>query len=142
MKTQKFISASLIAVLLGGSLLYSSCGRMRMSDDELEAVSDNSTAAGASQEVQNISEQAFTASGNMSFRGASNNGSLSSCATITNDTANNVLTIDFGTSHVYAKTIATVKDKSFLLIPESIVIQAPSFQLPSIISMLALIIQP
>ncbi len=103
MKTQKFISASLIAVLLGGSLLYSSCGRMRMSDDELEAVSDNSTAAGASQEVQNISEQAFTASGNMSFRGSSNNGGLSSCATITNDTINNVLTIDFGTSPCLCK---------------------------------------
>ncbi len=103
MKTQKFLSASLIAVLLGGSLLYSSCGRMRMSDDELEAVSDNSTAAGASQEVQNISEQAFTASANMSFRGASNNGSLSSCATITNDTANNVLTIDFGSSPCLCK---------------------------------------
>lgn len=103
MKTQKFLSVILIAILLGGSILYSSCGRMRMDDDELEAVSDNSTAAGASQEVQNISEQAFTASANMSFRGASNNGGLSSCASITNDTINNVLTIDFGTSPCLCK---------------------------------------
>lgn len=103
MKTQNFIKAGLITILLGGSLLYSSCGRMRMNDDELEAVSDNSTAAGASQEVQNISEQAFTSAGNMSFRGASNNGSLSACATITNDTINNVLTIDFGTSPCLCK---------------------------------------
>jgi hypothetical protein len=90
----------LMSLLVITSLSFVSCNKDRLTDDDLEAVNDNSTASGVSQEVQNITEQSITNPSNMSFR---NSGSLSTCSTITNDTINKILTIDFGTSPCLCK---------------------------------------
>ena len=90
----------LMSMLVITSLSYVSCNKDRLTDDDLEAVNDHSSASGISQETQNITEQSVSNPSNMSFRSS---GSLSTCATITNDTINNVVTIDFGTSPCLCK---------------------------------------
>lgn len=99
MKKLSFLIILMMTLVLS-SLNFISCNKDRLTDDDLEAVNDNSTASGVSQEVQNITEQSITNSSNMSFRSS---GSLSSCVNITNDTINKVLTIDFGTSPCLCK---------------------------------------
>ena len=89
-----------MSMLVITSLSYVSCNKDRLTDDDLEAVNDHSSASGISQETQNITEQSVSNPSNMSFRSS---GSLSTCATITNDTINNVVTIDFGTSPCLCK---------------------------------------
>ncbi|MEN9523566.1 MAG: hypothetical protein RL065_1943 [Bacteroidota bacterium] len=108
MNYKKILVIGCVSALMISIVALQSCRRSKITDAEIEAVSDNADAQGSSSETQTIADQAFAfgkSSGNM--RTSSNYSTLSGCATISIDTANSsntdTLTIDFGSSPCQCK---------------------------------------
>src|SRR4051812_5934896 len=110
MKTTAMIQKSLAAIVVACLLFTAACKKDKNEsplDTDPEAqlsAEENSQAEFFSNDIINISDQA--ANGTASFRGGNGNEiyeSLSGCATVTRDTANHTLTIDFGNGFCLCK---------------------------------------
>lgn len=89
------------ALVLGGSLVFSSCKKKEKEDSDTDSAQDHSMAETQSNDVVNIGDEA--SSGSLSNYKLSQPGSVYSlCATITRDTMNtsdnDTLIVDFGTA--------------------------------------------
>ena len=101
MNHKKVIVAICMIALTSSNLFFTACiKKNKLTDAEISAVQDGSTADGTSQETQNLAEQAHTF-GAPGMRLMNNAGMLSNCAHIDIDSSHapgmpDTLTIDFG----------------------------------------------
>ena len=102
MKTKKLLKYFFIAAIIG--VFFASCKKKDTAttvDSDTSGASDNALAEGTFSDVSHISDQAaggVLTSYLSTYNTSSNRGILSSCATITVDSAHHKFTINFGTT--------------------------------------------
>jgi len=113
MKTTAFFQKSLTAIVVAGLLFTAACKKSDNSgpvanpataDEAQQSIEDNSMGESYSTDAQNMADQ--TAAGTQHFRkgGPEDDYTFSSpCATVTKDTVNKIVTIDFGSSFCLCK---------------------------------------
>jgi hypothetical protein len=98
MKKTVFLTA---VAILGGSLLFTSCKKKEVEDNDTEGAKDHAMAEAHSNDVVNIGIQA-SYNNLTTYKLSTPNTDLSTCAVLTFDTLNNTdndtLTVDFGTT--------------------------------------------
>lgn len=97
MKINKLILSS-TALMMALSLSLTSCRPDRDKDKDTSGAEDNSLAEKSFEDMGQISNEAASG-GAGSFKNGNLDGLLSSCATVTHDTANNKITVNFGSSN-------------------------------------------
>ena len=97
MKTKQLLFSA-TAVIMALSLSLTGCRKERDKDNDTSGAEDNSLADKSFEDMGQISNEAASGSVN-SFKNAGYDGLLSTCATVTHDTANNKIVVDFGTSN-------------------------------------------
>lgn len=97
MKTKQLIFSA-TAVMVALSLTFTGCRKKEEKDNDTSGAEDNSLAEKSFEDMGQISNEA--ASGNVgSFKNSNYDGLLSACATVSHDTANNKIVVDFGTAN-------------------------------------------
>lgn len=95
MKTKKLIHRTAI-LMLAAAITLTGCRKNEENDNDTSGAEDNALADKIFEDIGQISNEA--ASGEVkSFRNSTYDGLLAQCATITHDTTNNQITVDFGT---------------------------------------------
>lgn len=97
MKTKNLILSGAV-LMIAASITFTGCRKKEEQDKDTSSAEDNSLADKSFEDMAQISNEA--ASGSMSsFKSGSYDGLLSHCATVTHDTANNQITVDFGNAN-------------------------------------------
>ncbi len=105
MNKKKIVVAISIAFISIASIITEACKKTQLTDADVQTVTDNVTAQGISQEIQNLAEQAHSLgkSGTIGMRATSDFDILSACAIVKDDSSNtniipDTMRINFGTS--------------------------------------------
>lgn len=97
MKTKRLLISAAILVLTG-VITLTSCRKNDEHDNDTSGAEDNALADKSFEDMGQISNEA-AAGGLNSFKNSGYDGLLSHCATVSHDTANNQITVDFGTAN-------------------------------------------
>jgi hypothetical protein len=95
MKTKQiFLGAAILAI--AGALSITGCRKEKPADKDTSGAADNAFADKSFEDIGQIANEAASSGGVSSYKSADYDGLLSHCATVTHDTVNNKITVDFG----------------------------------------------
>ena len=118
MKTKHLILSGTV-LMIAASIAFTGCRKKEEQDKDTSSAEDNSLADKSFEDLGQISNEA--ASGSMtSYKTISYDGLLSTCATITHDTAQNKITVDFGTVNCLCNDSRYRRGKIFISYSNSV----------------------
>src|ERR1051326_8035647 len=99
MKTKNLILSGAV-LMIAASLVFSGCRKPENEDKDTSSAEDNSLADKSFEDMGQISnEAASSTNGSLGSFKYENDGLLSACATVTKDSVNKKITVDFGTAN-------------------------------------------